>query len=149
MILWRISNHVSLSGDGGLRTSGRWHTRGRRITYCALTPAAALLEILVHLEIELQDLPTRYRLLKIAAPDDIAVERLATDRLSLDWPQRNDITRAIGDDWLDRGPTALLVVPSAIVPETFNVLLNPMHQDATRMEIMTAGEHVIDPRLLR
>jgi len=149
VILWRISNHVSLSGDGGLRTSGRWHTRGRRIVYCAMTPAAALLEILVHLEIELQDLPTRYRLLKITAPDSIGVERLASDRLSADWPQRVDLTRAIGDDWLDRGATGLLIVPSAIVPETSNALLNPAHADAARLAITTVGEHVIDPRLLR
>ncbi|MEO7273010.1 MAG: RES family NAD+ phosphorylase [Vicinamibacterales bacterium] len=149
MILWRISNHVSLSGDGGLRTSGRWHTRGRRIVYCAMTPAAALLEILVHLEIDLQDLPTRYRLLKIAAPDGIGVERMAAERLSADWPQRTDLTRASGDEWLDRAATALRMVPSAIVPETFNLLLNPAHPDAARLTIMTAGEHALDPRLLR
>ena len=44
VVLWRISNHVSLTGDGALRVSGRWHTRGRRIVYCSKSPAAALLE---------------------------------------------------------------------------------------------------------
>lgn len=67
VVLWRISNHRSLAGGGALRAPGRWHTRGRRIVYCAQTPAAALLETLVHVEIEVRDLPTRYRLLKIEA----------------------------------------------------------------------------------
>jgi hypothetical protein len=42
-----------------------------------------------------------------------------------------------------------LNVPSAIVPETFNVLLNPAHQDAKRIAIVQAGKHAIDPRLLK
>lgn len=61
MFLWRISNHLSLAGKGGSRASGRWHTRGRRVVYCAENAAAALLEILVHFEIEIRDLPVRYR----------------------------------------------------------------------------------------
>ena len=59
------------------------------------------------------------------------------------------MTRALGDDWLAKGSAALLSVPSAIVPETFNVLLNPAHQDAKRIVIVQAGEHAIDPRLLK
>ena len=149
MLLWRISNHPSLAGDGALRTPGRWHTRGRRIVYCAQSPAAALLEILVHFEIDIQDLPVRYRLLKIDVPDDVHVERVSADELPADWPEKTEATRALGDDWLAKASSALLRVPSAIVPETFNVLLNPAHQDAKRIVIVQAGEHAIDPRLLK
>jgi len=149
VLLWRISNHPSLAGDGGLRTPGRWHTRGRRVVYCAQSPAAALLEILVHFEIDIQDLPVRYRLLKIEVPDDVHVERVSADQLPAGWPEKTAVTRALGDDWLARGGAALLSVPSAIVPETFNVLLNPAHQDAKRLVIVHAGEHAIDPRLLK
>ena len=149
MFLWRISNHLSLAGDGGLRTPGRWHTRGRRLVYCAQSPAAALLEILVRFEIDIQNLPVRYRLLKIEAPDDVHVDRVSVDQLPADWPERNEVTRALGDGWLIKGSAALLSVPSAIVPETFNVLLNPAHQDARRIVILQTGEHAIDPRLLK
>ncbi len=149
MFLWRISNPPSLTGDGALRTPGRWHTRGRRVVYCAQNPAAALLEILVHFEIDIQDLPLRYRLLKIEAPDDLHVDRVSVDQLPADWPDRTEVTRALGDGWLVRGSSALLSVPSAIVPETFNVLLNPAHQDAKRVDIVETGEHAIDPRLLK
>ena len=149
MFLWRISNHRSLAGDGALRTAGRWHTRGRRVIYCAQSPAAALLEILVHFEIDIQDLPARYRLLKIEAPDTVQVERVSVDQLPADWPEKTEVTRALGDGWLKKSSAALLSVPSAIVPETFNVLLNAAHQDAKRIVIVQSGEHAIDPRLLK
>lgn len=149
MILWRISNHVSLTGDGGLSASGRWHSRGRRVVYCSESPAAALLETLVHFEIELRDVPARYRLLKIDAPDGTRLERVEVNTLPEDWPDEPDVTRPIGDRWLQRGTTALLRVPSVLVPETFHVLLNPVHQDATRVVVAQVSDHVIDPRLLK
>jgi RES domain-containing protein len=146
VILWRISNHAPLTGEGGMRASGRWHTRGRRIVYCTENPAAALLEILVHLEIDLRDLPTRYRLMKLHAPDDLAVQ--SAPDLPADWLERTDVTRAIGDKWLHAAAAPLLRVPSAVVPETFNVLLDPAHPQAKQIKVTDVSEHAIDRRLL-
>jgi RES domain-containing protein len=109
------------------------------VVYCSETPAAALLEIMVHFEIELHDLPARYRLLRIDAPDDARLERVLADALPSDWPDEPGVTRAIGDRWLQNGSTALLRVPSALVPETFNVLLNPAHRDAKRILSLTSA----------
>ena len=149
MILWRSSNHLSLTGDGALRASGRWHTRGRRIVYCAQTPAAALLEILVHFEIEVRDLPARRRLLKLEAPDDVEVEQVSRDQLPTDWVENTDATRATGDAWLAKNRSPLLLVPSAVVPETYHILLNPAHPDADRIVIAHVSDHAIDRRLIR
>lgn len=148
MILWRISNHATLDGQGGLKASGRWHTRGQPVVYCAPSPAAALLEILVHLEIDVADLPTRYRLLRIEAAQEVSVERLAPEALAESWREDLAVTRRLGDAWLGSGRSALLEVPSALVPETWNVLLNPAHPDHSRIRITTVSEHVLDPRLL-
>lgn len=131
-----------------MRASGRWHTRGRRVVYCSESPAA-LLEVLVHFEIDVRDLPTRYRLLKLRAPDALVVEDLLAADLPPDWIEQTDRTRAIGDRWLQAGRSTLLRVPSAVVPETFNVLLNPGHAHARQLEVMQVSEHAIDPRLLR
>jgi RES domain-containing protein len=131
-----------------MRASGRWHTRGRHIVYCSESPAAALLEILVHFEIDVRELPTRYRWLKLQAPDDIVVEVVAAADLPADWLDRTDLTRVAGDRWLQVGRSALLRVPSAVVPETFNVLLNPGHGDAAQVAVTHVSDHVIDPRLL-
>jgi len=149
VILWRSSNHTSLAGDGGMRASGRWHSRGHRIVYCSESPAAALLETLVHFEIDVRDLPARYRLLKLHAPDDLIVEHLTATDLPADWFGSTDLTRATGDRWLQAGRSPLLRVPSAVGPETFNVLLNPAHPHAARISVAQASEHAIDPRLLR
>ena len=69
MRLWRISNHADLSGEGGRRVGGRWHERGRPVVYLSEHPALALLENLVHLEIDSEDLPSGYQLLTVDVPD--------------------------------------------------------------------------------
>jgi RES domain-containing protein len=148
LIVWRISNHVALDGGGGLHAAGRWHSRGRPIVYCAESPAAALLETLVHLEIDLEDLPVRYRLLKIELPDDIAAERLDPASLPEGWTEDVTLTRRLGDAWLASRRTARLDVPSATAPETWNILLNPAHPDAARVRIIATAEHLLDPRLV-
>lgn len=148
MIVWRISNHAGLDGGGGLRAAGRWHSRGRPIVYCAASPAAALLEILVHLEIDLEDLPVRYRLLKIELPDNLEAERLDPVSLPQGWTDDVALTRRLGDAWLQGGRTARLDVPSATAPETWNILLNPAHPDAPRARVVATAEHLLDPRLL-
>ncbi len=73
MRFWRISNYADLSGEGGRLAAGRWNRLGRRIVYLAEHPALALLETLVHLEIDAEDMPNRFRLLSIDAPDGIAL----------------------------------------------------------------------------
>ena len=65
MRLWRISNHVDLSGEGGRRAAGRWSHQGRRVVYLAEHPALAMLETLVHLEVDVEDLPSTYRLIEV------------------------------------------------------------------------------------
>jgi RES domain-containing protein len=106
-------------------------------------------EVLVHAEIDVEDLPTRYRFLKIEAPDGISIDRVNEAGLPAGWQDDSSVTRRIGDTWLRSGRTTLLEVPSVLVPETFNVLLNPVHTDAARVRIVEVLEHVLDPRLLR
>ena len=148
MRLWRISNHSSLSGEGGLYASGRWHTRGRRVVYLADHPAAALLEIMVHLEIDAEDLPSHYQLLGVDIPGELPVTALHESELPEDWRGRASHTRTLGDDWLREAPAALLRVPSAIVPDASNYLLNPAHADAAGIGIASATRAAFDPRLM-
>lgn len=147
MILWRISNHVTLDGRGGLRASARWHSRGQRIVYASPNPATALLEILVHAEIDVRDLPVSLRFLEIEASDRLASETIPTTSLPAGWPSRPDITRPIGDDWLASRRSALLLVPSVIVPETYNVLFNPEHPPAEDLTLRKVHRHPLDQRL--
>src|SRR5437667_6397218 len=111
MEFWRISNYADLSGIGGMRAAGRWHSQGRRIVYLADHPSSALLEMLVHMDRDL--MPSTYQLLRISVPDDIAIETVAGE-LPTDWRSETMASRAIGDRWLDQSTSALLQVPSAI-----------------------------------
>ena len=148
MRLWRISDHAELSGVGGLHASGRWHSRGRRVVYLADHPASALLEVLVHLEIDVEDLPTHYQLLGVDVPDDVAITLLDERGLPDDWRNQRAVTRARGDEWLSASATALLQVPSAIVPAARNTLLNPAHADAARISIGAVLRSPFDRRLV-
>ena len=148
MLLWRISNHPTLDGPGGLTASARWHTEGRLIVYLAESPAGALVEALVHLELDPARLPKSYRLLKAQVSDDLSIKIIAEADLPRNWITDQIPTRTVGDEWLASKSTALLRVPSAIVPETFNVLLNPEHVDATRVHILWHTEYPWDARLL-
>lgn len=148
MLFWRISNHSTLDGGGGLETSSRWHTQGRRIVYLAESVAGALLEVLVHLELSPLRLPNSYRLLKVEAPDDLSMRELSANDLSEQWTGDETETRTIGDGWLISSRTALLRVPSAIAPETFNCLLNASHADARRLRIISHREYPWDLRLI-
>ena len=149
MTLWRISNHAKLEGRCGLITSARWHTIGRPVVYLASSPSSALLEILIHLELTEALLPDSYQLLKVQAPDEIATENVALSALPRAWEEDLAATRRIGDGWLGSRRTALLEIPSAIVPETLHYLLNPAHPEASNITIEWARRFPHDKRLLR
>jgi RES domain-containing protein len=134
--IWRISNHATLNG-GGLRASNRWHTRGRRVVYCAPNPATALLEILVHAEIDLDDIPVTYKYLEIHVPERTSRESITTTVAA----------QNRGDAWLEQNRSALLLVPCVIVPETTNVLINPRHPDSARIKIKRVHQQSADARL--
>jgi len=147
--LWRIARaaHPPFEGSGGLYGAGRWHHQGRRIVYCATTPGDAQLEVVVHLEIDLEDLPDDLHLYAVDLPDDLPVADV--EPLPADWRGRLELTRGIGDAWLAAGDTPALRVPSAIVPYSFNVLLNPAHARLAGITPVIDDPLMIDPRLLR
>jgi RES domain-containing protein len=148
--LWRISNHPDLQGRGGLRASARWHTRGHEVVYCAETPTGALLEALVHLEVEsVEALPKHYQLLRIALPKDVPLEEVALAALPADWKKRTLLTRSIGDAWLAAGRSAALRVPSAVAPHAFNVLLNPRLLRGTGARVTARDRYPFDTRLFK
>jgi RES domain-containing protein len=148
MDLWRISNHKSLAGEGGMKYAARWHSVGRRIIYLAESPAGAMIEILVHLELEEAELPHTYALLHVRVPDELATEDLRVPAGEA-WKMNLDLSRRIGNEWLLRRETAIARVPSAILPNTTNYLLNPIHTDAARVQILKITRAEFDPRRLR
>jgi RES domain-containing protein len=146
--LWRISNHVDLSGEGGRTTSARWHSEGRRVVYLAESPAGAIVERLVHLMGMKPDgiLPRTYQLLRISLRTASGVKSLDPPA-GIDWKMQEEFTRKIGDTWLASRETPFARVPSAIAPYTWNYLLNPDHPDAKQVQVVEVIKERFDNRL--
>lgn len=143
MFLWRISNYTDLTGQGGMRYSARWHTKGRAVIYAAESPAGALNEMLVHFDQKY--VPKTFSLLKILVPAEIYSITSKLPRKA--WQNDTSITRSIGDNWLSKQTSVLLRVPSIITPETFNMLINPAHPEAAKIKIQKIYEVPFDQRL--
>jgi RES domain-containing protein len=148
LTVWRISNHADLSGEGGLRASGRWHSAGRPIVYLASSPASALLEVLVHFEANLGQLPTSFQLLEVSLPASSHIPTLSAASLKPNWGGDSLSTQALGDAWLAGASSLAMWVPSAIAPHTNNLLFNPLHRHAKKATVKSHGRYPFDVRLL-
>jgi RES domain-containing protein len=112
--------------------------------YLAESPAGALMETCVHTSVN--DIPPSFTLLKVVGPD-ARVDEIKLATLKRGWRERVEITRDLGSEWLKKRAGALLRVPSALVPETFNFLLNPLHTDAALFQIEKSFLYPFDARL--
>lgn len=147
MKLWRISNYMDLRGVGGLKYAGRWHNRGVSVVYLAESAALAMLEVLVHFSADLDEIPEQFQLLEVDYSKGRSTSRLQMKVLPDDWTETQDVTRAMGDEWLLSASSALLRVPSAVAPSSFNYLLNPRHPDAHAASVVSVTRHPFDQRL--
>jgi len=148
--VWRLVTAryaaTAFSGEGARLYGGRWNRKGVPMVYTAGRQSLAVLEALV------QDQPLRARYLMIPAilPKSLNIERVAAERLPANW--RSLATReelqAIGGEWAKARSSAVLAVPSAVIPAETNYLLNPLHPQFGRIEIGDAQELVTDVRLL-
>ena len=139
MLAWRLCRtpFADLTGEGARRYGGRWNRPGRPMVYAASSAALAVLEVRVHLDLPPALLPDDYLLLTIDL-DDLATKDVVA--LPPD-------SAAFGDAWLREQRNAVLQVPSLIVPESPNLLLNPAHPDAGRASIVARRRFVFDRRL--
>ena len=136
----------AFTGEGARIYGGRWNSSGRPVVYTASSASLAMLEMLVHLEA--RDLLRKYVLLEIEF-DDSLVTDVDIPSLPRDWrssPTSPEVQR-FGDDWAMLNHSAVLRVPSVIVPRESNYLLNPRHPRYGEIKI---GKHQpidFDPRL--
>ena len=149
--VWHITTvrfaATAFSGEGARLYGGRWNPKGFEMVYTAESRSLALLEMLV------QDAPLRARYVLIAArlPDTVSVVHLNQADLPADWrkPEQRDALQRIGRDWLGQRQSAVLAVPSAVVPAERSYLLNPGHPDFARIIIGEPEALETDLRLIR
>lgn len=150
MILWRITRtpYQALDGEGARLYGGRWNSEGVSVVYGSASLSLAALEYLVH--VDLEDVPADLVAMRIEVPKDAGISRISSDELPTGWnltPSRPECVE-IGDAWAHKGAELMLHAPSAIIPEEYNVLVNPRHPHAKHVRVVGTRPFAYDPRLL-
>lgn len=139
---------TTLKGIGAAHTEGyRWNSLSTYLVYTAETRALATLEVTVHLDLT-DDLPTDRFYVEIDIPDEIEIVQLQTDDLPENWDAKppNLETQFIGDDFVTGKEAAVLRVPSSIVLDEYNYLINPNHSEANKISVISTSAFVFDTR---
>jgi RES domain-containing protein len=125
-----------LSGIGSSLAEGRWNYPGRLVVYTASSPALAMFEKLVH--VNLARMPSDMCVSTIEIPDKASITVVREKHLPKGWADDPgpDELRKIGDDWLSKGDTLLLCVPSALSRHQVNYLINPTHKEMSQVKVV-------------
>jgi len=147
---WRIvkAKHAAtaFSGEGAAKTGGRWNSRGVPVVYTSSAKSLAALESLVHL-----NPPVRFKYVALRIKFERAIVKIVPPRaLPPDWRVEPPppSTKRLGDAWAREARSAVLAVPSVIVPGEPNYLLNPAHPDFRKIRIGKPERFTFDSRLL-
>jgi RES domain-containing protein len=148
---WRIVRaarvHSAFTGEGGRVYGGRWNSRGTAVVYLSEHESLAALELFVHT----MPLPPTERYLSFQLEwKDKLTEYFPLKNLPTRWNAEPPTfeTMQIGDEWIHRGKSVALAVPSVLSTSEMNFLLNPRHTDFHRIKISKPIEYRFDPRLL-
>jgi RES domain-containing protein len=147
--LWRIASaaQAAFDGEAARRHGSRWTPKGSSAVFASATLSLAVLERFVHTDPDLE----RIDLVAISADigPDIAIEAVAISDLPGDWRAypAPPVLALVGQRWLEQRKTIVLSVPSAIIPDERNFLLNPAHADFATLTINSAEPFSFDPRM--
>ncbi len=139
---------LALDGEGARQVGGRWNSEGVAVVYTSFSLSLAALEYLAHIDPE--DIPDDLMAVAVEVPDRLRIEEVRIEDLPSDWNRVFDHPRciALGNEWIAAGRSLGLSVPSALVPEEWNLLLNPEHPDAAGLRATGTRPFIFDRRLL-
>lgn len=153
MELYRITQEVyagDLSGNGARLFGGRWNSEGFYALYAASSRSLALLETLAHTPAKMLQKKT-YMLVTISVPDKLLPRVIDVKKLAEDWDAADirQYTQQIGDIFLSDKQELLLSIPSVLMPEENNYILNPLHADMKKVRITHSRRIQFDERIER
>ena len=144
---WRLvplpQEIAAFDGEGARRYGGRWNSAGVPMVYASEHESLAVLEVRVHIAMS-----GVYKSFAFDF-DEGLMRTLLVQQLPKDWqhePPPVSLQR-LGDQWVKAGDSVILAVPSAIVPNELNLLINPRHPDFSKIDIHTATDLTLDRRL--
>jgi RES domain-containing protein len=149
MMLFRFCKEQysnNISGEGAKLRGGRWNSVGLPVVYTSTTISLSLLELLIY-NASYDELQNNY-LMKIEIPG-IEEDSILPITVKKQWQKDIGYSRFIGDSFLSTKKNILLQVPSAIIPEEYNVLINPLHRDFKKIKILSSSPFEFDSRLFK
>lgn len=153
MRAWRLTTKkyatTAFSGMGNRKVGSRWVPEGLLAVYASENLSTAVLETLVH--IDPNHFSNNFVYIKAEIPDSIPMDEVFLDDLPNDWQSRfeDHELQQVGAEWIARGTSAILMVPSAVVPQERNVVINPEHEDFDKIVFSPAEAYTFDTRLLK
>src|SRR6187431_27969 len=148
MIVYRISNSLyssDLSGTGAKLNGARWNSKGIPMLYTTEYISLALLEMLVHTQFT--DYAIGLDLVYIQFPDNADIKEITLPKLKANWIEDDDYTKFMGDEFIKSKLHLILKVPSAVVQEEHNFIINPVHADFKKIKISKTKSFRPDKRL--
>jgi RES domain-containing protein len=153
MELYRITQESysnDLSGDGSRIFGGRWNSEGRFALYTSANRSLALLETLAHIPAKLFR-NKKYILVTVFLPDKASLKFIEEKDLPNNWDALDiqHVTQKIGDNFLEEQKGLLLRVPSVLMPEEFNYIINPLHPAMKQVKVIYQREIRFNDRLIK
>ncbi len=147
MTVYRIckAKYPANDGEGARLAGGRWNHKGTPLVYCGATASLCALEVLAHSA----KLPADVIVIGARIPQSVSIRTIEETDLPATWsgPVATRKTKDIGTSWAKSGATAVLSVPSVVVPNERNYLLNPAHPDFSKIRLSAPQPFVFDKRL--
>ena len=152
ILAWRIiqeSQRIeAFTGEGSRLYGGRWNHKGTPVIYLGGSLALASLEVFVHIS---SNMPFNQKYLSFSAiiPENVDIKKLELKSLPPNWREfpAPHATKDIGTHWTERGETVLLQVPSVLIPEEVNYILNPSHADFRKIIFSDPKPFYFDSRM--
>jgi RES domain-containing protein len=148
MIVYRITKgryKNDISGMGAKLYGSRWNVIGVPMLYTAENISLAVLETLVHLQ--QPEIPTDFWIVKIEVPDEGKATGIELVKLKKNWQSDETYTQFMGSEFIKNNESLFLKVPSAIITDEFNYLVNPLHKNFNKVQVLQAREFNFDSRL--
>ncbi len=141
------SRHQIFSGYGAEKYGGRWNPIGSAAIYTSQTLSLAMLELRVHLNE--MDLPNNHRYIEITSTKDIHTEKVDIQDIKGISVDNDSASKEYGYKWIKEARTVALIVPSIIVPQEYNIVINPAHEDFKLLKASDPKKIKWDQRLFK
>lgn len=138
-----------MSGEGARLYGGRWNKAGDALLYFSQNLSLCLLEIIVH--VDYAELPLDYSFIEAEIPENAIKTIKSIDFIEPKWSTEKAVAQLqmLGSSWLKKKESLAMKVPSAVLNQENNILINPSHEDFSKLKIIKTGKMDFDPRLLR